>query len=62
MHAFIKTERGLFKVYRHGGDWQIVGPDFERWFSVWTRDERGSLQRAIDSAPGSVRTVQIIAI
>lgn len=63
MNAFIKTEKGLFKVYRHGSDWQIIGPDFERWFSVWEQDIRGSLKRVLDSAPGvGTRVEQIISL
>ena len=62
MNAFIRTEQGLFKVYRHGTDWQIVGPRFERWFSVWSRDVTGSLMRAIDAVPGTDRTVEIVKL
>lgn len=60
MNAFIKTEAGLFKAYRHGSDWQIIGPRFERWFSVWTADPLGSLMRAIDTVPGFDRQIEII--
>ena len=62
MNAFIKTENGLFKVYRHGQDWQLIGPRFERWFSVWAADPLGSLMRAVDAAPGSDRQIEIITI
>lgn len=34
MYAFVRTDVGLFKVYRHEYDWQIIGPDFERWSSI----------------------------
>jgi hypothetical protein len=60
MNAFIKTDKGLFKAYRRGLDWQIVGPSFERWFSVWQHDIKGSLMRALDSAPGQNRDCQIV--
>lgn len=60
MNAFIKTERGLFKVYKHGSDWQVIGPQFERWFSVWSADPMGSLLRALDAVPGIERQTQII--
>ena len=62
VNAFIKTEAGLFKVYRHGSDWQLIGPGFERWFSVWTADPLGSLMRAIDAAPGKDRQIEIISL
>lgn len=63
MNAFVKTERGLFKIYRRGDEWQVVGPDgFERWCSVWSADPRGSLQRAIGIAPGLTRDAQIISV
>jgi hypothetical protein len=62
MNAFIKTEKGLFKAYRRGLDWQIVGPKFERWFSVWQHDVTGSLMRALDSVPGNDRTVEIVSL
>ena len=60
MNAFIKTENGLFKVYRHGQDWQIIGPRFERWFSVWADNPLRSLMRALDSVPGLNRQIEII--
>ena len=62
MNAFIRTEHGLFKAYRHGLDWQIVGPGFERWFSVWQREPLASLVRALDSVPGNDRTVEIVSL
>jgi hypothetical protein len=62
MQAFLKTDKGLFKAYRHGLDWQIVGPGFERWFSVWQHDVMGSLMRALDSAPGQKRDCQIVSM
>jgi len=62
MNAFIKTEAGLFKVYKHGDDWQIVGPQFERWFSVWQSDRMGSLMRALDAAPGLDRQIEIVSL
>ena len=62
MNAFIRTEHGLFKVYRHGLDWQVIGPEFERWFSVWQADIMGSLNRAIDSVPGIQRETEIITL
>lgn len=62
MNAFIRTEHGLFKVYRHGLDWQVVGPNFERWFSVWKHEPLASLVRALDSVPGKDRTVEIVSL
>ena len=61
MNAFIRTEHGLFKAYRHGLDWQVVGPNFERWFSVWQADPMGSLMRALDSVPGNDRAIEVIS-
>jgi len=29
MNAFAKTEFGLFKAYRHGDDWQVIGPKMD---------------------------------
>ena len=52
MNAFVKTESGLFKVYRVGDDWQILGPKFERWCSVWRADVMGSLRHALSRIPG----------
>ena len=62
MNAFIKTEKGLFKVYKQGSDWQVIGPQFERWFSVWSTDISGSLDRAIESVPGLNRQIQIVSL
>lgn len=62
MNAFIRTEAGLFKVYRHGLDWQVVGPGFERWFSVWQHEPLASLVRALDSVPGNDRAVEIVSL
>lgn len=62
MNAFIRTDHGLFKVYRHGDDWQVVGPNFERWFSVWKADPVASLYRALDSVPGVVLLTGIVSL
>lgn len=62
MNAFIKTENGLFKVYKRDQNWQVIGPKFERWFSVWSADVLGSLRRAIDAVPGTNRTVEIVKL
>jgi hypothetical protein len=62
MNAFIKTEQGLFKVYRQGDEWQVLGPKFERWFSIWSSDVIGSLHRALDSVPGDDRQTEIIGL
>ena len=52
MYAFIKTPDGLFKIYNHETDWQVIGPDgFERWVSVWRDDVRASLARAVRAIP-----------
>lgn len=39
---------GELQVFDHGQDWQIIGENFERWFSQW-QDKPASLQRAIDA-------------
>jgi hypothetical protein len=44
--AFTRTAAGLFKVYDHGTDWQIIGPGFERWHSVWQHNRAASLRAA----------------
>lgn len=62
MNAFIRTEHGLFKAYRHGLDWQVVGPNFERWFSFWPANPLASLMRALNSVPGEERTVEIVSL
>ncbi len=62
MNAFIKTENGLFKVYKRDQDWQVVGPKFERWFSVWSADVLASLRRAINAVPGNDPTVEIVKL
>ena len=49
--AFTRTPAGLFKIYDHGQDWQIIGPDFERWCSKWTADPAASLRRAASTIP-----------
>ena len=52
MNAFIKTTKGLHKIYRHGDDWQIVFPDgSERWRSVWADKVKASLIQAISVIP-----------
>lgn len=51
MYAFVRTDAGLFKVYRHEYDWQIIGPDFERWSSIWRADPESSFQRAVWTIP-----------
>lgn len=62
MNAFCRTDTGLYKVYRHGADWQVIGPHYEKWYSVWSADVVGSLMRAINSIPGSEKTVEIIGL
>ena len=63
MNAFIKTEYGLFKVYRNGSDWQVLGPNgFERWFSVWSQNVSASLYNALDSVPGTDRDIVIVSL
>jgi hypothetical protein len=49
--AFTRTPAGLFKVYDHGPDFQIIGPNFERWSSAWTADRAASLKRAAALIP-----------
>lgn len=52
MNAFIKTTKGLHKIYRQGDDWQIVFPDgSERWFSVWSDKIKASLIHALRAIP-----------
>jgi len=53
MKAFVETDAGIFKIYDMGDDWKIIGPRFERWFSVWKADKSVSLRRAIDAIPGN---------
>jgi hypothetical protein len=49
--AFTRTPAGLFKIYDHNTDWQIVGAGFERWCSKWTADPAASLRRAAALIP-----------
>lgn len=52
MNAFIKTTKGLHKIYRHGDDWQIVFPDgSEKWRSVWSDKVKASLIHALNLIP-----------
>ena len=52
MHAFIKTSKGLHKIYRQGDDWQIIFPDgSERWRSVWSDKVKASLIHALNLIP-----------
>ena len=52
MYAFISTPDGLYKIYAHGDDWQVKGPEgFERWFSAWRNDNRASLARVVRNIP-----------
>lgn len=61
MYAFIKTPDGLYKIYNHDTDWQVIGPNgFERWFSVWSDAVRASLERAIRSIPLADRADLVI--
>lgn len=39
------------QVYDHGTDWQIVGHQFERWFSIWEHDKQASLDHALSQIP-----------
>ena len=49
---------GLYKVYDHESDWQVLGPNqFEQWFSSWAVDRAASLKRAIDSIPSPLDIV-----
>lgn len=61
MYAFIKTSDGLYKIYNHDTDWQVIGPHgFERWFSVWSDAVRASLERAVRSIPLADRADLVI--
>jgi hypothetical protein len=51
--AFTRTPAGLFKIYDHGTDWQIIGPGFERWRSTWQHDRAASLRHAAALIPGA---------
>lgn len=52
MNAFIKTTKGLHKIYRSGDDWRIVFPDgSERWRSVWRDQVKASLVHALRLIP-----------
>jgi hypothetical protein len=55
--AFARTPAGLFKIYDHGHDWQVIGPDFERWASTWTADRAGSLRRAAALIPNAAEII-----
>ena len=44
-------DRPAFKVYDHGTDWQVIGHQYERWYSVWQHDRQGSLERALSDIP-----------
>jgi len=58
--AFTRTPAGLFKIYDHGQDWQIIGPDFERWCSKWTADPAASLRRAASLIPNATDIIYTI--
>lgn len=49
--AFIRNDTGLFKIYDQETDWQIIGPNFERWCSKYSADKHGSLMRAAALIP-----------
>jgi len=52
MKAFVKTVDGLYKIYDHGSDWQVIGPkNYERWYSTWQHNLRASLNRAVQDIP-----------
>ena len=52
MNAFIKTTKGLHKIYRDQTDWIVVFPDgSERWRSVWPDHVRASLVHALRLIP-----------
>jgi hypothetical protein len=51
--AFAHTPAGLFKVYDHGPDFQIIGPGFEQWRSKWAADPAASLKRAAETIPNA---------
>jgi hypothetical protein len=55
--AFTRTPAGLFKIYDHGTDWQIVGAGFERWTSIWTADRAASLRRAAALIPDATEII-----
>lgn len=57
--AFSKTPAGLFKVYDHGDDFQIIGKDFERWTSSWRHDRAASLKRAAEMIPNAKEIIYI---
>ena len=59
MNGFASTSCGLFKAYRHGSDWQVLGPNYERWHSVWASDVLGSLIRALENVPGGSRQIEV---
>jgi len=49
--AFTRTPAGLFKVYDHSSDYQVIGAGFERWATKSRIDPQASLQRAIELIP-----------
>lgn len=57
--AFAHTPAGLFKVYDHGDDWQVIGTDFERWASAWSHDRAASLKRAAELIPNALEIIYI---
>ena len=51
IHPANDPTQPAFKVYDHGADWQVIGHQYERWYSTWTHDRQGSLERALSCIP-----------
>ena len=49
--ALTKVEDSVYRVYYCDDDWRILGPNFERWASVWQNDFNGSLTNALNTIP-----------
>lgn len=48
---------GELCVYDREQDWQIIGANYERWFSQWA-DKPASLQRAADSIGATLKDIK----
>lgn len=59
--AFANSPAGLFKIYDHGSDWQVVGNGFERWVSTWSQDRDASLKRATALIPAPAQITYLEA-
>lgn len=51
IHPAADQNKPAYKVYDHVTDWQVIGHQYERWYSVWQHDRQGSLERALSDIP-----------